>query len=69
MGRQGEKEWHDIPLLPLRDQNSRGLGVADLAEALQTGRPPRASGEMAYHVLDIMHAIHDDGPRKEVFTG
>ncbi|MFN2285132.1 MAG: gfo/Idh/MocA family oxidoreductase, partial [Anaerolineae bacterium] len=39
--------------------NSRGIGVADMAYALRSGRPHRASGELAYHVLDIMHAIHD----------
>ena len=30
-----------------------------LAAALLSGRKHRANGEMAYHVLDIMHAIHD----------
>jgi len=38
-------------------ENSRGIGVADLAYAIRTGRPHRASGELAYHVLDAMHAI------------
>jgi predicted dehydrogenase len=37
----------------------RGLGVAELAQAVRAGRAPRASGELMYHVLDIMHAIHD----------
>jgi predicted dehydrogenase len=40
-------------------ENSRGLGLADMAEGIRTGRAHRASGELAYHVLDIMHAIHD----------
>jgi hypothetical protein len=30
-----------------------------MAEALRTGRRHRASGDMGYHVLDIMHAIHE----------
>ena len=30
-----------------------------MAYGLRTGRPHRANGEMAYHVLDIMHAVHD----------
>jgi len=30
-----------------------------MASALGSGRPHRASGELAYHVLDIMHAFHD----------
>ena len=39
--------------------NSRGIGVADMAYALRSGRPHRASGELAFHVLDIMHAVHE----------
>jgi predicted dehydrogenase len=54
-----DKEGEDVPLLPLRDKNSRGLGIADMAHALRSGRPHRANGDMAYHVLDIMHTIHD----------
>ena len=55
----GRKEWVDVPLLPLRAKNSRSLGLADLATALRSGRPHRASGDLAYHVLDVMHAVHD----------
>lgn len=54
-----DKEGETMPLLPLRDKNSRGLGVADMAHGIRSGRPHRANGEMAYHVLDIMHTIHD----------
>ncbi len=53
------KSWEDAPLLPLRAENSRSLGVADMAYALRSGRAHRASGAMAYHVLDIMYTIHD----------
>lgn len=53
------KEGENIPLLPIRDANSRSLGIADMAHALRSGRPHRANGEMAFHVLDIMHTIHD----------
>ncbi|MCV2369629.1 Gfo/Idh/MocA family protein [Roseateles oligotrophus] len=35
----------------------RGLGVAEMADALRSGRPHRASGEMALHVLEAMDAI------------
>jgi hypothetical protein len=37
----------------------RGIGVADMAHALVYGRPHRASGELAYHVLDVMHAFEE----------
>jgi predicted dehydrogenase len=55
----GEKEGKEMPLLPIRDTNSRSLGVADMAHALCSGRAHRANGELAYHVLDTMHTIHD----------
>ena len=55
--RAGATEWSDVPLTHGYTKNSRGIGVADLAYALRSGRPHRANGEMAYHVLDIMHAI------------
>ena len=53
------KEWTEVPLTHGYAENSRGIGVADMAYALRTGRPHRASGELAYHVLDVMHAFHD----------
>jgi predicted dehydrogenase len=36
----------------------RGLGVAEMAWALRTGRQPRASGELMLHVLEVSQAIH-----------
>ena len=59
MRRAGASEWNEIPLTHGYAENSRGIGVADMAYALRGGRPHRANGEMAYHVLDIMHAFHD----------
>ena len=37
----------------------RGIGLADLAIAIRSGRPHRASGEQAYHVLDVLLAIEE----------
>jgi predicted dehydrogenase len=54
-----EEEWSAIPLLKDYPENSRGLGITDMAEAIVEGRPHRANGEMAYHVLDVMHGFHD----------
>ncbi len=55
--RAGAQEWSDIPLMFPYAENSRGIGVADMAYALTTGRPLRASGTLAYHVLDVMQAF------------
>ena len=57
--RHDQKEWSQIPLTHFYSDNSRGLGVADMAYSILTGRGQRASGELAYHVLDIMHGFHD----------
>jgi predicted dehydrogenase len=56
--RAGADEWSEIPLLFHYPENTRGLGVADMAAAIGAGRPHRANGEMTYHVLDIMHSIY-----------
>ncbi|WP_010257376.1 Gfo/Idh/MocA family protein [Treponema primitia] len=53
------EEWSEVPLLKGFPENSRGLGITDMAEAIVEGRPHRASGELAYHVLEVMHGIHD----------
>ncbi len=57
--RMGASEWSDVPLTHIYHENSRGLGVADMAAAIQNNRPHRASGELAHHVLDVMQAFHD----------
>jgi predicted dehydrogenase len=53
------REWESIPFTHGYSENSRSLGVADMAHAICSGRKHRASGQMAFHVLDIMHAIHE----------
>jgi predicted dehydrogenase len=40
-------------------EDSRGLGVADMAVAIQSGRGNRASGRLAHHVLDISLGIFE----------
>ena len=57
--RAGSREWQEVPLAYGYAENSRGLGVADMAHALRSGRKHRANGDLTYHVLDVMHAIHD----------
>ncbi len=57
--RPGEKTFAEQPLNSPYTQNSRGIGVAEMAAALRGERPHRASGEMAFHVLDLMVAFHE----------
>ena len=39
--------------------SSRGTGVLEMARAIREDRPHRASGELAYHVLDTMISIEE----------
>lgn len=55
--RQGAREWSDIPLLFNYQENSRSIGVADMAHAIQSGRPHRCSGDQALHALEVMQAF------------
>jgi predicted dehydrogenase len=55
----GEEAWREVPLSFPNHENSRGLGPADMVTAIGSGRPHRASGALAWHVLDLMHAFHD----------
>lgn len=54
----GDGEWRDVPLTH-SCAVGRGIGVADMAYALTYKRKHRVSGELAYHVLDIMQAFGD----------
>jgi hypothetical protein len=46
-----------MPLSHGYTENRRGIGVADMAHAIRGGHEHRASGAMAFHVLDTMVAI------------
>jgi predicted dehydrogenase len=57
--RVGAEEWSAMPLTYGFAENSRGIGVADMATALTHGGSFRPQSELAYHVLDIMQAFHE----------
>ena len=59
-----ESAWSDVPLRYRHTdsrppRNLRGIGVEEMAQALRHGERPRASGELAFHVLDVMEAIQE----------
>jgi predicted dehydrogenase len=66
--RAGDAEWNPVQIGQAYSQNSRGLGVRDMAYALCVGRAVRAGGELAYHVLDAMEAVVRSGERGERVT-
>lgn len=57
--RADAKEFEDVPIEHRWIENSRGLGVADMAYALRNKRPHRANGALASHALEMMHAFHE----------
>ena len=52
------KDWTEQPTEHgFASGNYRSIGVADMAHAIRSGRPHRASGELAFHVLEVMEAV------------
>ena len=58
-----EQPWTDV--LEEGVVVGRGLGALDMARAIRTGRPHRASGELGYHVLDTMVAAQESAAREQ----
>ena len=54
-----DAEWREVPLALPYAENSRGLGLSEMADAMEAGRPHRASGALGLHALEIMHAVHE----------
>lgn len=50
-------DWRTVPPNAGYPNAGRGTGVADLATALTTNTDHRASGTVAYHVLDTMESL------------
>ncbi|MBA3423725.1 MAG: gfo/Idh/MocA family oxidoreductase, partial [Rubrobacter sp.] len=56
----GVGEWEEVSLThDNHTGNSRGIGLVDLARSLRSGEPHRATGELGFHVLEVMHAFGD----------
>ena len=55
------QEIQDIDLTFDYADNSRALGLADMAKALQTGRDFRANYHQTFHVLEIMEGFATSG--------
>ncbi len=52
------EDWREIPVEhAYADGNYRILGLADMAQAIRHGRPHRASGALAFHVLEVMEGF------------
>jgi predicted dehydrogenase len=61
--RRGAKESETVARTTARA--TRGTGVLEMARAIRAGRPHRADGDLAYHVLDVMVAIGESAASGE----
>ncbi len=56
----GEESWTEVAGSRLPDgvpANLRGLGVAEMARSLRDGQPPRAAGDIACHVVEMIAGL------------
>jgi predicted dehydrogenase len=61
--------WQAMPTMHgYAEDNYRILGLVDMAVAIAKGRPHRASGELAYHVLEAMEALVGSSERRGIVT-
>jgi predicted dehydrogenase len=52
-----DEDWSDVA--PVGEPRDRGVGVVEMARAIRAGDAPRASGQLAGHVLDVLLAIEE----------
>lgn len=61
-------ERKEVPYSHGFTTNSRGIGLADMAHAIQSGRGNRASGRLARHILDISLGIFESSEQERHLT-
>ena len=59
---ENPSDWINVPVKhrfnsTVHSENSRGIGLVDMAYAIRDGRAPRASSEMAYHSMEVMDGM------------
>ena len=53
----GKNAWIEHQSTRAHAENTRGIGVADMVQAILENREHRATGALAFHVLEVMHAF------------
>lgn len=59
LNRKGTDQWVEQELVSDAVENLRGLGIEDMADAILNRRQHHATGDLAFHVLEIMHGFHE----------
>lgn len=60
-----DREFREQALITPYEKNSRGIGLSEMALAIEEKRPANASGQLALHVLEIMESIVKSGETGE----
>ena len=58
-------EWQEVPIPFCYTDNMRSIGLADMAKAIGINRKHRCSGELAFHVLEVMCALEKSSAEKK----
>ena len=57
--RHDDNGFKEVPVInPFNYDNLRGLGILDMALAIKLQTPLRASGSLAFHVLETLYAVY-----------
>ena len=64
--KRDDDDWQTVETAT--EVSSRGTGVLDMARAIRAGRPHRADGALAYHVLDTMLAVAESVEARQFVT-
>ncbi len=61
-------EYIEMPRIFNYNEDSRGLGLADMAKAITTGRPYRCNCDQQLHVVEIMSAFYTSSEQNAVIN-
>ncbi len=63
-----DSNWETPENTFIYNDNMRLIGLADMAAGIELGRPHRCSGELAYHVTDVMCSILESAEKRQTVT-
>ena len=52
-------DWQELPQFVEYSKYGRGIGIVDMIRSIEAGVPHKASGELAYHVTDVILAMDE----------
>lgn len=63
-----DSEWRVLPQFVEYESYGRGIGIVDMIRSIEAGVPHKASGEMGYHVTDVIIAMDESARQKRELT-